>query len=216
VAQISGFRKIGILGGSFNPIHLGHLLMAETALEQFNLDQIIWVPSYHPPHKRQQLISFGHRWNMLQLAIADHPSFIASNVEQQRQTNSYASVTLAQLQILYPDACWFWILGSDAFQKLASWHHSAKFVDQCTWLVSSRGVESLQEIGQKVDSEFAQHNVRLRWHPISMPRIDISSSLIRQYCQFGRSLRYLVPESVRVYIDTHHLYQDNRPINPVL
>lgn len=213
VGRISAFRKIGILGGSFNPIHFGHLLMAETALDQFGLDQVIWVPTYHPPHKQHQLLSFDHRWSMVNLAIAAHPRFIASDLEQQGPHISYASVTFAQLQRLYPNTCWFWIIGSDAFQRLANWRDHAQLVAQCTWLIAPRPSLPIAQIGQQVETTLAQQNIQLHWHSLEMPQTEISSSLIRRYCQQGRSLRYLTPAAVCTYIKTHHLYEEVAP-NP--
>lgn len=205
VNNFSSFKKIGILGGTFNPVHFGHLLIAESALNQFGLEQVIWVPAYAPPHKSQRLLAFSHRWTMVQQAIADHPNFVACDVEQQ-QTPSYASNTFASLQKSYPQTHWHWIIGSDTFQTLAGWHQIYEFAATCTWLIAVRGQTALTQIAPKVMAEFAACSVCLQWHELQMPQIQTSSSLIRQYCQEGRSLRYLIPEAVRVYIDTNNLY----------
>ncbi|EKQ70821.1 nicotinate/nicotinamide nucleotide adenylyltransferase [Leptolyngbyaceae cyanobacterium JSC-12] len=200
-------KKVGILGGTFDPIHVGHLLMAETALEQFNLDQIIWVPAYQSPHKTKELVAFNHRWEMLKRAIADHPDFIASDVDQKRGGISYAIATLTDLQHLYPNVDWYWIIGIDAFQSLPDWRSSVEIASQATWLVAPRNQKPSQTIGATVASVLACRAVQLRWYLLKMPQIEISSSLIRQYCQEGRSLRYLVPDPVRVYIATQNLYK---------
>jgi nicotinate-nucleotide adenylyltransferase len=213
VTHISTLRKIGILGGSFNPVHQGHLLMAETARDQFGLDQVIWVPTHHPPHKSDaQLLAFEHRWRMVEAAIADHPKFTATDLERQQPTPSYASQTFTQLRITYPHTDWYWIIGVDAFQHLCSWHHAETLAAQCTWLVAPRQPIPLTQVGLEVAAAFTQQAIALRWQPLPMPSTAISSSLIRQYCQMGRSLRYLVPDPVRDYINTHQLYQQ-KPID---
>lgn len=205
--QFSPAKKIGIMGGTFNPVHLGHLLMAECALDQFELEQVIWIPTYRPPHKAQSLLAFGHRWEMVKRAIADHPQFIASDIEQQRATVSYASETLVELNAKFPETCWYWIIGLDAFHTLPEWRNSCELVTQCIWLVAPRDQASTEKVCLQVETEFVRQSIQLRWHLIQMPQIDISSSLIRHYCHHGRSLRYLVSESVRVYIQTNNLYQ---------
>ncbi|NJP09097.1 MAG: nicotinate (nicotinamide) nucleotide adenylyltransferase [Leptolyngbyaceae cyanobacterium RU_5_1] len=202
-------RKLGILGGTFNPIHWGHLLMAETALEQFALNQIIWVPTYCPPHKRdQELLGFEHRMEMVRRAIADHPDFMASDVEMQRGGVSYAIATLNALDSLYADTQWHWILGMDAFQSLPHWQNSAAIAAQCRWLVAPRSTQDAEIQCQQVAAELLIQSIQLRWHVLHMPQVEISSSLVRERYQMGRSLRYWVPEPVRRYIITHNLYQN--------
>lgn len=195
------------MGGTFNPIHLGHLLMAETALEQFQLDQVIWVPTFHPPHKASNLLAFEHRWEMVQRSIAGHPAFVASNMEMKRQGISYAVATLRELQALYPEVACYWIIGTDAFQGLPQWQNSAEVVDRCLWLVAPRDHERTHQVCQAVANDFATRSVQLRWHMLQMPQMEVSSSLIRAYCQQGRSIRYLVPEAVRLYVNTNNLYK---------
>lgn len=213
MTQNSIFRKIGILGGSFNPVHYGHLLMAETALGQFELDQVIWVPTHRPPHKRAyQLLAFEHRWKMVQAAIADHPGFMATDLERQQTVTSYASQTFTQLQNTYPHAAWYWIIGVDAFRYLSNWHNVGELAAECTWLIAPRQGLAIAQTGLEVATVFAKQSITLRWHSLPMPLTAISSSLIRQYCQVGRSLRYLVPEVVRDYINSHQLYQEKEGV----
>lgn len=242
---------MAIFGGTFNPIHWGHLLMAETALTQFSLDTIVWVPAWRPPHKSQPLLEFEHRLEMVQRAIADHSAFLASNIETQQPEISYAIATLQALKASHPEASWSWIVGIDAFQTLPKWRAAEQIAAQCVWLVAPRAhrrefsIVENQELGtrlansswpatsasvmreafvsaarsdglveeesmlicQQVSRQLAARSVQLRWHLIEMPRVEISSSLIRQYCREQRSIRYLVPETVRDYILTKKLYQ---------
>ncbi len=204
--------KVGILGGSFNPVHVGHLLIAETALDQFALDQVIWVPTYRPPHKSTGLLDYSHRVVMVKQAIADHPNFSVSNAEIQdteiqSEERSYADSTLATLELQHPNSCWYWLIGIDSFQSLPSWRNSLELATRCIWLVAPRSSDSTQHLCQEVAATMATSSVQLDWRILLMPQIEISSSLIRQYCQQGRSLRYLVPEAVRQYILDHKLYQ---------
>jgi nicotinate-nucleotide adenylyltransferase len=221
-------QKVAILGGTFDPIHWGHLVMAETALQQAALDQVIWVPTHIAPHKSQQPGStFEHRLQMAQRAIADHPAFVMSAIEGERIGPSYAIATLKDLQKLHPTAQWYWIIGLDAFQTFPRWYCRFELAATCEWLIAPRtlGVteasstdELATELGwtaaminscQKVLEVMAQNSITLRYQRLLMPGFSVSSSLIRQYCREQRSVRYLVPEAVRAYIAAHHFYQSN-------
>ncbi len=193
--------KIGIFGGTFNPIHWGHLLVAETALDQFQLSGVIWVPTFRPFHKSVELLEFEHRLEMVKQAIAHHPSFWVSDIEQ-RQNKSYALNTLLNLEALHPQSDWHWIIGLDAFQSLPQWHKSTTLAAQCTWLVAPRNAQNNSTICRQVADHFIGQTIPFHWQLLDMPQVEISSSLIRDYWQKGRSLRYLVPESVRHYINT--------------
>jgi nicotinate-nucleotide adenylyltransferase len=220
---------LAVFGGTFNPVHLGHLLMAETALQQFALEQILWVPSYYPFYKTApDLLSFEHRVEMLRRAIASHPQFILSTIEQAQPYPVYAIDTFLALQAQYPDSSWSWVLGLDAFRSLPRWYRHQELAPRCRWLVAPRWTHSCQNGGivepnaatepagyispsvalcQQVADRLARESIHLTWHLLDMPRLDISSSLIRRYCGDRRSVRYLVPESVRLYIHEHQLYQ---------
>ncbi len=221
--------KIAVFGGTFNPVHWGHLLIAETAIDQFQLDRVIWVPTFRSPHKAQALLAFDHRLEMVQRAIADQPAFTVSAIEGQRQGLSYASATLNTLQALEPEAHWYWIMGNDAFQSLPKWYASESLMAQCTWLVAPRselndidqqeddlGRDRLSRDGTSSEQSIAlcqasqpplSFSSQLHWHRLQLPLLGISSTLIRQRCQEGHSIRYLVPESVRCYITRQNLYQ---------
>lgn len=205
-------QKVGIFGGAFNPVHWGHLLVAEAALSQFELDQVLWVTTYHPFHKQtSHLLEFTHRLNMVQCAIADHPNFTIPDVALEPQESSYAISTLLKLKHLYPQADWYWIIGVDAFQNLPRWRSSEKIAAQCTWLVAPRNALDATKVCCQVAAQLSTHLRPLRWQLLAMPQVGVSSSLIRHYCQMGRSLRYLVPATVRDYITVHHLYHSESP-----
>ncbi|MEG4515243.1 nicotinate (nicotinamide) nucleotide adenylyltransferase [Microcoleus sp. AT9b-C5] len=132
--------KIAILGGTFDPVHWGHLWLAQTAASQFNLDRVIWVPDRSPPHKeRRDLASFEQRREMLALAIGDRPDFLISPRSANPSDSSFAIDTLLYLQKLYPgDHRWYWIIGSDALLTLPKWHRCGEIAGLCDWLVAPR------------------------------------------------------------------------------
>jgi nicotinate-nucleotide adenylyltransferase len=218
-------QKLAILGGAFDPIHWGHLLIAEAALQQAELDQVVWVPTRLAPHKPEQLsCTFEHRFQMVERAIADHPAFAVASVEADRIGPSYAIATLKDLQKLYLKVEWHWIIGLDAFCTLPRWYGCLELANTCEWLVAPRSQSlananpthnSMLPLGwtldmltscQDVVQAIAQQSINLCWQPLAMPNCGVSSSLIRQYCRESRSIRYLVPDAVRTYIKALHLY----------
>ena len=207
-------RKVGILGGTFDPVHWGHLLIAETALIQVELEQVIWVPSWCPPHKQKTEI-FKHRLEMVQQAIADHPAFTIS-IEAANRQPSYPIEILIDIQGVYPNIHGYWIVGLDAFQTLHRWYRRQELAAECDWLVAPRIVSATPaanisqiQLCEQVAQKLAAEGINIRWQMLQMPWVGLSSSLIRQYCRDGNSLRYLVPEAVRAYIAAHHFYQSN-------
>lgn len=221
--------KVGIFGGTFNPIHWGHLLAAETALEQVRLDRILWVPTSHSPYKTTvQPVSFHHRYQMVQRAIDSHPRFCLPPFEQiaAPAASAYAIDMLKALQHHYGACEWHWILGLDAFHSLPRWVGRRELIPQCLWLVAPRSntrsvqhscaptgtvsanaLEQLESCCDRVADQLWTEAIEVRWQLLQMPMVQVSSSLVRQHCQQQRSIRYLVPEAVRDYIATHHLYE---------
>lgn len=210
-------QKIAILGGTFDPVHWGHLLMAQTALSQTAIEQVIWVPTRDPSHKLAT--EFAQRLEMVQEAIADHPAFIISSFALNDSGPTYAIQTLTDLQTFYPNTYWYWIVGLDTFQTLPHWYRRQEICRACDWLVVPRrgggsgGVEVTdwcEDLCWEVVRRLGEQGIGIRWELLRMPLVDISSSLIRQYCRDRLSIRYLVPETVREYIATHSLYLADR------
>jgi nicotinate-nucleotide adenylyltransferase len=198
-------QKIAIFGGTFNPIHLGHLAIATTALQQNALDQVLWVPSqpHHKPHdaqyKTHKIPDFTHRREMIRRAIelsSATPQFALTELPEQ----NYAIDTLLTLQAQIPDAKWFWIVGVDAFRLLPRWYRSVELVDRCSWLVAPRGDQVVNI------ADFTPQSPKPDWEPLKMTPIDISSSLVRQRCHDRGAIGHLVPPSVERYIVQHGLY----------
>ncbi|HLO86635.1 MAG TPA: nicotinate (nicotinamide) nucleotide adenylyltransferase [Nostocaceae cyanobacterium] len=202
-------QRLAIFGGTFDPIHWGHLLIAETALAQVSLEQVIWIPSSNPPHKQAAL--FEHRLAMLQLATQDHPGFTISLIEREHPRTSYAINTLINLSACYPNTHWYWIIGLDAFQTLPRWYRSYELAQMCNWLIAPRllGGETIAQselICKQVEQKLREHSSTIHWQLLSTPLVGVSSSMIRQLCRVHHSIRYLVPDSVRLYIAEHNLY----------
>ncbi|HLO51003.1 MAG TPA: nicotinate (nicotinamide) nucleotide adenylyltransferase [Kamptonema sp.] len=212
-------EKMAIFGGTFDPVHWGHLLMAETAMSQFGLDQAIWIPDPSPPHKlRRVWAGWEQRREMVSRAIGDRHDCLLAPQQEHPTHISYAIETFLYLQQLHPNTQWYWIIGSDAFQTLPQWHRCQEIGKFCHWLVAPRpwlgesgsGEGDRQETlfdTTEVVTKMAFLGVQIRSSVLEMPRIGISSSLIRRYCLENRSIRYLVPEPVRTYITAQKLYQ---------
>ncbi|MEC4815151.1 MAG: nicotinate (nicotinamide) nucleotide adenylyltransferase [Scytonema sp. PMC 1069.18] len=204
-------QRLGIFGGTFDPIHWGHLLLAETALDQVRLEQVIWVPSLHPPHKQAAL--FEHRIEMVQQAIADNPGFAVSLIEKSRSGASYAINTLTDLSADYPNTQWYWIIGLDAFQTLPHWYRGQELARLCNWLIAPRflsgeNITQSESICKQVAQKLTEQSANIHWQLLNIPLVGLSSSLIRNLCRDRKSIRYLVPKSVKIYIDNHNLYKD--------
>jgi len=210
-------QQLAIFGGTFDPIHWGHLLVAETALHQASLEKVIWVPSLNPPHKEAAL--FEHRVQMLQLAIKDNPAFTISLIETNRSGTSYAINTLIDLSACYSNSHWYWIVGLDAFQTLPHWYRGHELAQMCDWLIAPRllGGETITQsklICKQVEQQLKEQSITIHWQLLDIPLVGVSSSLIRKFCRdnfvntkgIRQSIRYLVPESVRSYIIDNNLY----------
>ncbi len=205
-------QQIAIFGGTFDPIHWGHMLVAETALHQIPVEKVIWVPSRNPPHKQAAL--FRHRLEMLQQAIKDNPAFTLSLIAENRSGTSYAINTLIDLSGFYPNTHWYWIVGLDTFRTLPHWYRGHELAQMCDWLIAPRlvGGETIAQtefICKQVEQQLQEQSVNIHWQYLNIPLVGVSSSLIRQLVREGRSIRYLVPEPVRLYIPIHNLYINN-------
>lgn len=205
--------EIGILGGTFDPVHWGHLSLAEAALSQGNLEALIWVPMHQPPHKLETFTPFRDRVEMVQQAIAKHTCYTVSTVEANRSGPSFAINTLEDLQRQYPQQTWAWIIGLDAFQSLPKWYRGRELAAQCRWLVAPRSPVADPTDAEHQCQAISQHprlqSVNLRWTLLKLPSAQwrsISSSQIRQAYRQGQSIQVCVPEAVEHYIREHHLY----------
>lgn len=198
-------KAIGILGGTFNPIHNAHLAMAESALKQAELDEIWFMPSKNPPHKSNgEIVAQEHRSKMIQLAIGSNPYFIFSDYELQRDGITYTAETLKKLKKDYPQYIFHFIMGGDSFFHLEEWYHPEEILSNCKILAISRDgatTEQMQHHKEYLNEKY-QGNIQI----IKMETMDISSTKIRQEIQKGNDTSY-VPKKVLEYIQNHQLYQ---------
>lgn len=186
-----GLKKIGIYGGSFDPIHYGHLILAREARETFGLTEIIFVLAAQSPHKTTASpASAAARWRMLEAAIAQEEGFSASRIEIDRPPPSYSIATVEQLRGANPDAEFFFLIGEDNLAQLPHWHRFEELNRLVQFLVLDRSGATPEDR-----------------YPIVRRKIDISATTIRNRVASGRSIRYLVPEAVEEIIRRENLYQ---------
>ncbi|MBD5551457.1 MAG: nicotinate-nucleotide adenylyltransferase [Lachnospiraceae bacterium] len=199
-------KKIGILGGTFNPVHTAHLIIAEAAREDAGLDDILFVPSgYSYLKDSSEIVPAKDRINMTGLAIEDNPHFALSTAEIDRGGNSYTCDTLMELKERYPNQEYYLIVGADNLFTMEEWKNPEVIFQNAKILAAVRGSkkradmeEKIAELKEKYDADITLLNVR---------HVDISSSMIREKIAKGRSIRYMLPEKVREYIIKNHLYE---------
>jgi len=198
-------RGIGILGGTFNPIHLGHLLVAQDALEQLRLDRVIFIPSATPPHKVvDKLAAARDRLQMIKLAIRGNDRFAVDDIEIERGGKSYSVDTLTTLRRRHPKADLYFIIGADSLRELHLWREVQRLVRLCTFVTVPRpGFESKPVVDPRLDAATRR---RLRQQVLRGHACDIASRDIRARVASGRSIRYLVPDAVHAYIRRRRLY----------
>jgi nicotinate-nucleotide adenylyltransferase len=201
-------RRVGIFGGTFDPIHVGHLVVAEDCAFQLGLDLVLFVPVGQPPHKRGRAITpADDRVRMVELAIADNPRFQLSRVDVDRPGPSYSVDTVAALLAeLGPAARLFFIIGADSLADLPTWHQPERLVALCEIIAVNRPGYPRFDLARL---EPAIPGARERIHRIEVPGLDIAASDLRQRIAEGRPIRYLVPEAVRRYLEEHQLYRSN-------
>ncbi|MHA0855733.1 nicotinate-nucleotide adenylyltransferase [Paenibacillus sp. CMAA1364] len=185
--------KIGIMGGTFDPLHIGHLLAAESARDSYQLDEVWFMPSHIPPHKDKAGVTGEQRLAMVAEAVKDHPSFRTLDLEIRRGGVSYTIDTIEELKSIQPSFDFYFIIGADMVNYLPHWDR----IEDLSKLITFIGVgRPGSPIALNTLPSYLQSNVRLA----DMPLVDISSSSIRQKAENGHSIRYMVPERVYDYI----------------
>jgi nicotinate-nucleotide adenylyltransferase len=215
-------ERIGILGGTFNPVHNGHLKAAAAVRRRFSLDRVLFIPSFIPPHKKSVgIASPGERLRMVELAVRGRPAFIPSAVEIRAKGKSYSILTLKRIKKLFPRAWTFFILGVDAFLEIETWRQWERVLKRCLFIVVTRPGYRMREAKKvlggsyrcQVRSVSRLEKVREQWFLASrifllpINAADISSTEIRRRVREGRSITGLVPAGVEAYIHKHGLYQ---------
>ena len=199
-------RKIGIMGGTFDPIHVGHLILGEAAWRQFSLDEVWFMPAGNPPHKKNRAgrASDEQRVDMVRLAISSNPHFRLSLCEMNEDGYSYTYRTLERLHDACPDVDWYFIMGADSLTDFDTWRKPERIVEQCQVVVATRNQmdqDAFEELLQKRREEFHHHFLKL-----DTPNLDVSSRHLREMLQAGESIRYYVPDEVLAYIRSENLY----------
>ncbi|MBD5449886.1 MAG: nicotinate-nucleotide adenylyltransferase [Lachnospiraceae bacterium] len=198
-------KKIGIMGGTFNPIHNGHLMLAEEALEQFALDEVLFMPCGVPYMKADQKVESGQiRAEMTALAIKDYPRFTLSFLELEQAGNTYTYQTLERLKADNPDAAYYFIMGADSLFHIKQWVHPERIFTNCCILAAVRDDKTTAEMEAMISCLHREYNADVRL--LQTEHLDISSSAIRRKTAEGESIAEDVPESVRIYIERKGLY----------
>lgn len=190
------------MGGTFNPVHQGHLVAAEVIRDEFKLNEVVFVPSGKPPHKdNNEIVSPRNRWMMTVLAVATNGYFSTSSIEIEREGESYTYDTILRLKEIYGEEtkCYF-ITGADAVAQISTWHKAQNLPSLTKFIAASRPGYKLDM--EKIDSRFRKYT-----YLVEVPALAISSTEIRKRIKKGKTIKYLVPEVVEKYIYKNNLYR---------
>lgn len=195
------------MGGTFDPIHLAHLVCAEAAMEQHKLSRVTFIPTNVPPHKQGKPVTPAeNRFDLVTLATAGNPRFDVSRIELAREGPSYTVDTLEEMKrVLPPGTELFFITGTDAILEIESWHDPDHLFDLCQFVAAPRPGYSRQGASDELGRLERRFGRRILL--VDCPALDISSSDLRRRAASGRSIKYLVPEAVEAYIQKHELYR---------
>ncbi len=198
-------KKVGILGGTFNPIHMAHLILAETALEMAGLDEVLFIPTGCSYMKdSDEILPAKERIRMTGMAIEDNPNFALSTIETEREGDSYTCDTILELKKRYPEQEYYLILGADSLFMMEKWKDPETIFKNCTILVAVRGDKKMDAVEEKAAELKEKYGANITL--LTMDPVEISSSLVREKIAAGKSVRYMLPEKVREYILKNKLY----------
>ncbi|MDP3048072.1 MAG: nicotinate-nucleotide adenylyltransferase [Thermodesulfovibrionales bacterium] len=216
--------KLGVFGGTFNPIHYGHLKVAEEVKEKLGLNKIIFVPSGNPPLKNRELADAKHRYRMVRLAASKNHSFTVSDIEYKKKDKSYSVDTLGRLRRIYPGARLYFIAGIDAFIDIPNWWQPERLVSLADFIVVSRLAFKFTDLASspylKINKNILKKldNAKLQTYKtklksgrdiimVHITPVEISATGIRKLIKRRKSIKYLLPEEVESYIITHKIYK---------
>jgi nicotinate-nucleotide adenylyltransferase len=204
--------RLGVMGGTFNPIHYGHLVTAEEALSQFKLDKVMFMPAGVPPHKSdREILLPEERYLLTVIATASNPDFVVSRLEIERKGPSYTIDTLAQLQLIFgPDTTVFFITGADAVWEILTWKNAEELVEFTEFIAATRPGYSLEKFKKLhvLPEGKGREPGRPRVSIMEIPALAISSTDIRRRVREDQPIRYLVPEGVASYIKKSGFWKD--------
>lgn len=200
-------RKIGIMGGTFDPIHIGHLILGEKAYEQLNLDKVLFMPSGNPPHKQNRpgQADDAQRVEMVRCAIAGNEHFELSLIEMHKDGYTYTYKTLERLRAEHPDTDYYFIIGADSLFDFQGWMKPERISSACTIVAATRNhipAERLDEKIEELSRQFSGDFLRL-----DTQNMDVSSREIRSWIRDGLSVRYYLPDTVQQYIEEQSIYK---------
>jgi nicotinate-nucleotide adenylyltransferase len=217
--------KIGIFGGTFNPIHIGHLRAAEEVRERFGLTKIIFVPAKNPPLKKKEIVNPSHRYKMIELALSGNSFFEISDIEYRRRGKSYTLDTIKELQSIYNEANLYFILGIETFLDIPNWWEPDKLIMLIDFIIISRPphrfrdlisspyLDVSRKILERLDrGDLESYTAKLKRNKnreiiaLKIPLIEVSGTEIRRLIRLRRSIKYLLPEAVESYIISNKLY----------
>ena len=182
-------KRIGIMGGTFNPIHIGHLIMAETAYEEYRLDEVMFLPSKNPPHKKSSaIVKEADRKKMISLAIEGNSHFSISTMEFEREGKTYSVDTMDILKCLYPENEYFYLIGADSLYNLESWHRAEDLMRMTRFLVATRDHHSYNEMNVFAECLRGAYGADIAF--LNTPTIEISSSELREKVRLNKSIMY--------------------------
>lgn len=215
-SQIKSFKKIAIMGGTFDPIHIGHLVTAEAVRDEFNIDEVLFVPTGNPPHKANlNITTTEHRYLMTVLATAGNDQFNVSRIEIDREGMTYTVDTIKELKNIYgKESKLYFITGADAIGQILTWKRADELLQMCTFVAVTRPGYKSQELMDKVERLNKQFKSSVKF--LEVPALAISSSDIRERVSKGRPIKYLVTEEVEKYIYKHKLYENQISFNKEL
>ncbi|HLR34112.1 MAG TPA: nicotinate-nucleotide adenylyltransferase [Tissierellales bacterium] len=198
--------KIGIMGGTFDPIHIGHLIIAEEAREFLNLEEVIFIPTGKPPHKKSSGITSSlHRYNMTELGIKSNSNFSISAIEVENSSTTYTIDTIEKLRKTYKNTQFFFIIGGDSIINIHKWKDYKDLLKSCNFLVAKRAGSPDEEVKNIINKLNRIYGKVI--YEVPIPYIDISSTEIRSKVMKNKSIKYYVPMDVEEYIKNKNLYK---------
>lgn len=198
-------KSIGIMGGTFNPIHIGHLILAQEVREKMNLDNIIFIPAGNPPHKQiNDIVGAAHRLEMVRLAVENNEKFYVSDIEIERVGKTYTYDTLIELHKMYFGNKIYFIIGYDTLKELNTWRKISEVCKLCSFIVVNRN-NDYSEMNEEIEKKKSEYDAQI--HVVNIPNIEISSTNIREKLLLNKSIKYIVPDNVLNYIYKNGLYR---------
>lgn len=197
------------MGGTFDPVHIGHLLMAEFAYEDFCLDEIWFLPNGNPPHKQTEEMEHAlmHRVEMIRRAIQDVPHFQLCLHEAKEKEHSYTYKTMRELKEKYPEHQFYFILGADSLFSIEQWKCFREIFPSCIILAAMRDDKDVEDMKRQIHYLEKEYGARIEL--LQAPLLEISSTALRKRAERGKSVRYMVPDAVADYIRAHELYRSS-------